>query len=484
MSQDAKEKALQMIINTKQTYFPWAYILSEQTATQLRSKTLAVLRSQVARGPRSLGIYFSMCLKLHSTDLRTTMAWRLSQLLIKHGDCAAWQRCRDYQRQCTVPTGPWSSLAHILNMYDIKVEQGMLLDGQGHYWPCALPPQPQDRAPWLHGLRDAFRQPTIRRAILHRSDMQSGNADIDIARSTAFLRTVHQPKAKRIFEQLLSGGFITGERAHRWGAATTNRCPYCPAVDTMQHRLWRCRQWAPLRDPLLAPDWRWSTCFLYTGLVTMEMEIHLADIMKIHRMYLNIMMAFQEATKQRHRGWGGDDDSQPPPPPDVPTPPCQVRKRIYQKTSMEDAKKTGHIKLKRLRTKTTWPPATKKKTMEATTTEEPQQIQHNHMKKTRKKTKRLPLPDHIVWRTRSILGEPTLEPRKVLLCLHCRGVGRDKEVNRFILRHSERTCDPKRANHHGLTPKERQAVLKKAGLTAWASKRLRYRAYAALTLVT
>ena len=113
----------------------------------------------------------------------------------------------------------------------------------------------------------------------------------------------------------------------------------------------------------MAPDWRWPTCFLYTGLVTTEMEIHLADIIKIHRMYLSIMMAFQEEAKRGHRGGGGggggEDDQPPPPPPNVPLPTFQVRRRLRQKTTLEQAKQTGHIKLRRLRTKTRWPPQKK-----------------------------------------------------------------------------------------------------------------------------
>ena len=294
MGQGAKEKALQMIINTKQTYFPWAYILSEQTTAQLRSRTLAVLRPQVARGPRSLGIFFGLCLKLHSTDLRTTMAWRLLHLLIKHGSYEDWCRCQQYQRQHTVPTGPWSTLAHILGIYHMQISDGMLQDCLGQYWPCATPPQPKDRTPWLHGLREAFRIPTAMKAMQHRSDMQSHEEHLDIERSTAFLRTIQLPKAQKIFEQILCGGFITGERAQRWGTTGSNRCPFCPAIDTMQHRFWRCRRWATLRDPLLTPDWRWPPCFLYTGLVTSSMTIHLADVIKIHRMYLSIMLAYQE----------------------------------------------------------------------------------------------------------------------------------------------------------------------------------------------
>ena len=39
-----------------------------------------------------------------------------------------------------------------------------------------------------------------------RSDMQADSEDIDTTRTTAFLRTITQPKAKKIFEQLLCGG--------------------------------------------------------------------------------------------------------------------------------------------------------------------------------------------------------------------------------------------------------------------------------------
>ena len=184
--------------------------------------------------------------------------------------CTVWE-LRKGRRSLVV--GPVGNLFHAVKQLGLSWPSPLVL--QNDVW---------DRQPidllahsskeFAHMLRDCTRHLLWSRAGCRRQDLAGLQTGVDIEATCQLLRASRQTQVhKGLLRSILSGGVVSGQRAHKARFCSSAICEFCNCltVESVHHLFWECPAWANIRNehPLAVASWRpdWPACFACCGIL-------------------------------------------------------------------------------------------------------------------------------------------------------------------------------------------------------------------------